>query len=395
MDNRVPVPKGLLQLYSTLSHDVFDRNGHLLLKVGTVLESEALIERLEEKGHFDPEAIDTLRAASRTVGRTAPSDYVPDRGGGSFSAISALNHACARLQAVLEDPGTAVEAEVTSIAELIARCCSLDGDASLATLLHPLPFPYHVRHPVNVATLTSLLLLRSQHDAARRSAAVHAALTMDIGALNLKDILYRAPSQWTDDQRSRVHAHSAAGVEALLARGVRDPLWLAIVTQHHEALDGSGFPSGLTANRILPEAQAVAIACTYCALISEQPQREALLPPEALKALRTQHAAAVAPELTAALISALGIFPPGMFVRLVNRETAVVVRRLIDPRHPVVFAICGPSGMPYEAPRKRMTASQPMYAIERCIARKQCPVTPVLEELWPPTQCAAQPTEAA
>jgi HD-GYP domain-containing protein (c-di-GMP phosphodiesterase class II) len=261
----------------------------------------------------------------------------------------------------------------------------VDSDASLSTLLITMPFPYQVRHPVNVATLVAVLAARLKQAPEQRTAALCAALTMDIGALDLQDELYCDPRTATEPLRGRVLGHGAAGVQALLDRGIRDPRWLAIISQHHECLDGNGYPAGLKAEQTLPEAQAVALAERYCALTSERPQGEPRLAPDALKAVLGHHGAAVAPTLATALVSAIGIYPPGSFVHLANRETAVVVHRLLDPKHPVVYAICGPSGAPYDSPRKRMTASQPSYAIVECLKRAQVTGPVPTEELWPAT----------
>jgi hypothetical protein len=67
--------------------------------------------------------------------------------------------------------------------------------------------------------------------------------------------------------------------------------------------------------------------------------------------------------LIGTLIAAAGLFPPGAFVRLANGETAIVVRRLIDPKHPVVYALHQDTTAPYESPKKRMTASHRDFEI--------------------------------
>jgi HD-GYP domain-containing protein (c-di-GMP phosphodiesterase class II) len=394
MNNNIPVPKGLLKLHATLTHNIYDQGGHLLLRAGTAIESDDLIERLEEKGYFDPEAVEALKGASRPVDEIV-TGYRPDRSGAARSVVAELSDACGRLQAAFADHGGAFDSTIRAIADTVWQCCTLDSDASLSTLLITMPYPYQVRHPVNVATLAAVLIARQKQTDAQRAATLCAALTMDIGALDLHDDLYCDPRVATDPLRQRILGHAGAGVQALLDRGVRDPLWLATISQHHEALDGSGFPAGLKADKIRPEAQVLALADRYCGLTSERPHCEARLPPDALKAIHTQYATQVAPALVGALVSAIGVYPPGMFVRLANRETAVVVHRLLDPKHPVVYAICGPSGAALETPRKRLTASQAAYAIVECLKRTQvsAPIAP--EQLWPPTIALAPPAAHA
>lgn len=392
MNNNVPVPKGLLQLHSTLSHDIYDKYGKLLLRNGTALESADLIERLESFGYFDPEAIEAHKAAVAARERVVPIGYVPDRTGTLFCAFTELNAACERLQAAFADDKVDLANEIPVISAIIHQCCTIDNDASLAALLLGLPFPHNVRHSVGVAMLTCMILARQKQDEARIAAAAAAALTMNIDALALHDELYFWTKAITDEQRAQIRAHPGASVRALLARNVKNPLWLAIISQHHEAIDGSGYPAGLKGDKILLEAQVVALADRYCAMVSERAHRSSILPAQALKEIHAHHGSAVSPALIGSLVGAMGIYPPGTCARLANGETAIVVHRLIDPKHPVAYAISGPSGTAYQPPRKRLTGSQPSYAIERLLQRKDVKVEFDLAQLWPPTLAATKPS---
>jgi len=391
MKSLVRVPRGFLQVGGKLSHDLFDRSGKLLLRNGAVLESEDLIERLETLSYYDPEAVEVLRqqAVARTV--APPIGYLPDRSGAAFSAFTQLSAACERLQAVFEGKDGALEQEILEIAALVRQSCMVDSDASLAAILLALPFAHTVRHPINVAIVTATVLLRQKHDDARLLAALAAALTMNIGALALHEELFHVGTMLSDEQRARVRAHPGAGVDHLLARGVRNPLWLAVVSQHHEALDGSGYPAALAGEKILPEAQVVSLADRYCAMVAERTHRDPMLPPSAIKEIHGRHGKAVAPGLIAALIASMGIYPPGTCVRLANGDFAVVVHRLLDPRHPVVYSIGAANGTAYNPPRKRLTAAPASSAITEPILRKHVIVDFTVASLWPPTLTSALP----
>jgi HD-GYP domain-containing protein (c-di-GMP phosphodiesterase class II) len=394
MNNLVRVPRGFFQLGCKLSHDVFDRSGKLLLRNGTPLQSEDLAERLEDLGYYDPEADGTLphHAQSRPI--PPPVGYRPDRSGTAFSAFTQLTLACERLEAVFAGSHGTIEQEVLEIAGIIHQSCIVDSDASLSAVLLSLPFAHIVRHPVNVAIVTATVLLRQRHDDARLLAAIAAALTMNIGALELHESLFQLSTALSDEQRTQVRAHPGASVDHLLARAVRNPLWLAIVAQHHEALDGSGYPAGLAGEKILPEAQVVSLADRYCAMVAERTHRAPMLPPNAIKEIHARHGNAVAPTLIAALISSMGIYPPGTCVRLANGDFAVVVHRLLDPRHPVVYSIGAANGAAYDPPRKHLTAAPAQFAITESILRKQVIVDFSIAALWPPTIAPTAPAAA-
>jgi HD-GYP domain-containing protein (c-di-GMP phosphodiesterase class II) len=386
---RIPLPLGLVRLGEKLAHDVYDRSGKLLLRGGTPIETESRLAHLEAIGFYDPEAAEWVRARAVAKGPAGPAaGYVPDRSGPALSARVELAGACAALQSLVEGDGTGFEAGVRAIAATVHRCASLDSDASLCCIHIPQPFAYSVRHPVNVAVLVAILLLRQKHDEARLASALEAALTMNIGSLDLHHELYYQEEAITPEQRARIHGHPRAGVDALLQRGVHDPLWMAIVLQHHEAVDGSGYPGALTGERILPEAQALSLADRYCALVSERAQRDPMPPALALQEIHARHGKSIAPDWMRALVTGMGIYPPGSFVRLVNGETAIVARRLLDPKHPVVFSIADAAGRVLQPPRKRVTASQPQLGIAASIGRTQVEAPLPVAELWPPLQLA-------
>jgi len=392
MNNLVRVPRGFLQVGRKLSHDIFDRSGKLLLRIGTALESESLAERLEDLGYFDPEADGALPRHAQAQAIAPPVSYRPDRSGTAFSAFAQLTAACERLQAVFagnDGKDSNLEQEILDIAAMVHRSCIVDSDASLSAILLALPFAHAVRHPINVAIVTATVLLRQKHDDARLLAALAAALTMNIGALELHEILFNVSTALSDEQRADVRAHPSAGVDYLQSRRVGNALWLAIVAQHHEALDGSGYPAGLTGDKILPEAQVVSLADRYCAMVAERAHREPMLPPNALKEIHQRHGNAVAPALISTLIGALGIYPPGTCVRLANGDFAVVVHRLLDPRHPVVYSIGPANGTSYDPPRKRLTASSASFAITEATLRKNVRAPFSIAALWPPTITAA------
>jgi len=385
MKNLVRVPRGFLRLGSTLSHDIFDRSGKLLLRHGTALESEHLAERLEDVGYYDPEATGDVPHHAQAGSIALTVGYRPDRSGPTFSAFTELTSACERLQAVYLGSDAALEQEVLDIAAIVRQCCVVDSDASLSAILLALPFAHAVRHPVNVAIITATVLLRQKHDDARLLAALAAALTMNIGALQLHEDLFALGAEPSDEQRAQLRAHPRASVDYLLARAVRNPLWLAIIDQHHEALDGSGYPEGLAGEKILPEAQVVSLADRYCAMVSGRAHRAPMLPPNAIKEIHARHGKAVGPALIATLISSMGIYPPGTCVRLANGDFAVVVHRLLDPRHPVVYSIGAANGAAYHPPRKHLTAAAPQFAITEPILREQVIVDFTIAALWPPT----------
>lgn len=369
-----------------LPHDIFDRAGKLLLRRGSRIDTDAQVDHLTAMGFFDPLAEEYVKSQRGLEEKVIPKGYMPEvKSGRAVSVFAELEAVSRGLEHLFADTQGACESIVQSMVQTIRLCCSLDTDASLAYLLAAKPLDHAVRHPVNVATLATVMLVRQKHDEARIASTAAAALTMNIAALDLHHELFYQTGSLTEEQRARLRWHPAAGAEILRKRGVADALWLDIVAQHHEAHDGTGYPKALTAGQILFEAELVSLADRYCAMIAERDQREAMVPSLAIKEIHARHGKSIDPALIGALIGTLGLYPPGAYVRLANGETAIVVHRLLDPKHPVVYALCPSNGTPYESPRKRLTATPAPHAIEHAVRREAVQIEIRPDQLWPPT----------
>jgi hypothetical protein len=126
----------------------------------------------------------------------------------------------------------------------------------------------------------------------------------------------------------------------------------------------------------------------------ERAYRPGLAPAVVLKELHAKHATAIYPRVIGLLVSLLGVYPAGVFVGLANGETAIVTKRLRDVRHPVAFALYSNPKTPYESPRKRLTASQAQFAIERVVAREAVAMAIDPEQFWPRTVDSALPEQS-
>jgi putative nucleotidyltransferase with HDIG domain len=126
-------------------------------------------------------------------------------------------------------------------------------------------------------------------------------LLHDIGKLSVRDDVLRKPASLTDEEFAEVKQHPGAGVALLEELGGFDPLVLSLVHDHHERLDGSGYPRGLADGEISLEAEILAVCDVYDALISPRVYRDAW-PHERAIALLRQGAG---PQFDAGCVDAL------------------------------------------------------------------------------------------
>ncbi len=129
----------------------------------------------------------------------------------------------------------------------------------------------------------------------RRGALLH-----DVGTLAIPSALFAKAGPLTPNERRRMQLHTEFG-SRLVAKW-RDCRTLAeIIEQHHERLDGSGYPRGLKGDQIIFEARIVGAAEAYVALTSERPQRAAFSHEEALRIIRERTPAEYDPDVVDAL----------------------------------------------------------------------------------------------
>lgn len=102
-----------------------------------------------------------------------------------------------------------------------------------------------------------------------------ASLVHDIGMLSVPAEILTKPSRLTEIEFELVKVHPLASHEMLAPIGFEQPV-ADIVAQHHERLDGSGYPAGLSGEQIMPEALVLAVADVVEAMVSHRPYRPAL-----------------------------------------------------------------------------------------------------------------------
>ena len=135
--------------------------------------------------------------------------------------------------------------------------------------------PYTSGHQMRVAGLTraiaeTLALSQDQVEGAFMAASIH-----DIGKISLPAEILTKPVQLTEIEISLIQAHAQAGFDIL--KGIEFPWPIAdIIVQHHERMDGSGYPRGLAGDDILIEARIIGVADVVETMASHRPYRPSM-----------------------------------------------------------------------------------------------------------------------
>ncbi|TJY42410.1 HD domain-containing protein [Cohnella pontilimi] len=169
-------------------------------------------------------------------------------------------------------------------------------------------------HAMNVCTVATMLGLEMGLNMLQLKDLSIGALLHDIGKLNAPEV-----------QEGRMH-HAWRGFDLLKNKREYSLLIAHVAFQHHEAMDGTGLPRGITGDEIHPYAKIVAVANTFDNLLyPEAGVERSLLPHEACEQLNAMSGTILDHEVLTHFMRIVSIYPNGISVRLSNKKIGVVV----------------------------------------------------------------------
>jgi HD-GYP domain-containing protein (c-di-GMP phosphodiesterase class II) len=112
----------------------------------------------------------------------------------------------------------------------------------------------------------------------------YSAIFHDIGKINVPDEILNKPGKLTFKEFECVKKHAAEGADIISATFIKDAA--NAVLEHHERLDGSGYPQGLKGEKICIEGKIIGVVDTYDAMISDRPYKKGVSPIEAMKEIK-------------------------------------------------------------------------------------------------------------
>jgi len=335
-----------------LPWNVRNQDCTLLLAKGYVVRNEAQLEMLLDRGIFvDLEEIRALEELNPPVQR--PHDSIFIRWTGAIDELETLLHA-----ALDEKPDFPPRME--ALASTLMELAALDADIGLFMAMRQdqaRHLRYGFSHPVYAALLCILMTQRMGWTERRVQSLTLAALSMNTSIADLQVQMAFQDYPVLDRQRALIRKHPVDSAALLERAGVTDCAWLTAVREHHEQVDGKGYPTGTT---IVDEgAQILRMADQFIARISPRTLRPAMGIQEATRQTFREDQGG---PMSRALIRELGFYPPGDFVQLANGEQGIVVRRGAEARTPLVAAVTDTQGRSVTTTVQRNTA-HPEYSI--------------------------------
>ncbi|MGE3332060.1 MAG: HD domain-containing phosphohydrolase [Rhodospirillaceae bacterium] len=179
--------------------------------------------------------------------------------------------------------------------------------------------PYTSRHQHRVAEICTAIGARLGWDAARLECLHWAAQLHDLGKISIPTDILNKPGKLSKTEFALIKEHPDAGYR-VLANVDLPPVVAAAAYQHHERMDGSGYPRGLKGDEIILEARIIAVADVLESMTLHRPYRAARGTAEAFDEL-TRNAGT---KYDAAIVQiAQELFADGKLAMLSNGGTAI------------------------------------------------------------------------
>jgi HD-GYP domain-containing protein (c-di-GMP phosphodiesterase class II) len=304
-----------------LARDIYDNNGKMLLKSGTILK-DAVIKKIENLNIFSLYVIDEYseniieevigpEIRRKTIG-TIKDVYGSLIENSDTSLNYSSNSAEDEFQSILYIAKELVD-EILSRKEIMLNLVDIKSISN-----------YMYQHSVNVAIISLIMGIKlNLHKFDLLDLGV-GALLHDFGTVFIPEEILNKKDKLNEQEYEIVKKHTTIGYD-FLGKSFQIPLSSTLVSlQHHERIGGQGYPEGKDGDNISKFAKIVAIADTYDALTSDRPYRKAMSPNEALEYIMANGGIEFDYNLVKVFLKTVIPYPEGTIVRLTNGEIAIV-----------------------------------------------------------------------
>lgn len=151
------------------------------------------------------------------------------------------------------------------------------------------------------------------------------AMLHDIGKILVPSQVTLKEGELSASEQAVLNTHPSLGAKMASRVGYLDGAIIEIIENHHEMLDGSGYPRGIKAPDISNAAQTVAIANLYDNLCNPPNIAKAVTPKQAVATLYAKYRGPLDEKLIGRFIQTMGVYPPGTVVKLSDESIGLVV----------------------------------------------------------------------
>ncbi len=260
---------------------------------------------------------------------------------------------------------------VLSIAEKIVQRLKFSKYLLLSLINEPSLYEkkenYVYQHSVNTAILAANLGLAQGFSQTELNDLCASSLLHDIGIVKIPEEIIVKPSKLTTEEFDLIKKHPAFGLELLNL--IKDPPESAaeVIYQHHERIDGTGYPEGKKGEEISEFAKIVAIIEVYEAVTHPRPYHR-VIPYEGVKMVVQEARTSFEPKLVKTFLNYVTPYPPGSYVLLNSNEIGKVISINENlPMRPVIEVFINGGGKRLEKPKRIDLAKSPVLYISKAL----------------------------
>jgi putative nucleotidyltransferase with HDIG domain len=261
--------------------------------------------------------------------------------------------------------------KVFNIAEKIVDTIKINKNILLSLIndfaLYENEEDYLYQHSINAAILAASLGVAFGYGESELADLCASTLLHDIGILKVPKEIIMKPSKLTKEEDDQIKKHPDYGLELLDQVKAPPKSASEVIHQHHERIDGTGYPEGKKGKEISKYAKIVAIVEVYEALTHPRPYHRNI-PYEGAKMIVQEADASFEPELVKLFLNHITPYPPGSYVLLNNNEIGRVISINEGlPLRPAVEIVVDAEGNPPEKSKTVDLSKSPVLNIKRAL----------------------------
>jgi len=330
---------------------VIEQTGKIRVRTGGLVKTHAVIAQLRDRGILTVE-VDFSRST-----RPAPTEPAepcsPPQKSKTVSAQQAISQADYLYQQAVTMQSNLVRSlqkgavndlrDAETLSQSIIDSVFDNQDAICCLTLIKDADEYILEHAINCSILMAVFATELGFDRDTIDNICLGTLLMDVGMSLVPADLRQQTKPLSDDDKSVIESHVDQGLALVEQYPDICDLALTIVAQHHERVDGSGYPNQLSGEAISEFAKMAAIVDTYDAMVSNRPHQQAVTPAVALKRLTKN--TGLDQALVSQFIRIIGVHPVGSLVQLNSGKLGIVVSsnaaNLLKPVVMVFYSVNG------------------------------------------------------
>ncbi len=296
-----------------LAKDLMDNYGNILLKNGTVL-SKAYILKLKAAGIFyvvverinkDKKICDErLNIIKETMVNAIPEFF----------------------NSILNKDKNKIEKEITIVDDMIEHIIKT-GEINTSIFDLQEYDNYTYIHCVNTSIMSTFIGIQLNVRSKELRSLALGAILHDIGKMKLPIEILNKRERLSDAEFNEIKNHSKNGNKILRDADISDEIILDIVLQHHERLDGTGYPYSITSNEISEYAKIVSLCDVFTALTANRCYRDRFSPNDAYEFIISEVDKMFDSKVVEIFKKSFAIYPKGCKVRISNGLEGIVIEQ--------------------------------------------------------------------